>query len=214
MNARGGRWSLAVATSLIAFAGCWWGLAAGARMDAGLAVGIAAVPFTVALTVLGAWAERSKGDDGEAAAVTLGPYHPDTLTARNNLALAYLNRRKNGKAMKVSKKCLADVELTFGPDSTHSIPSRLNLAMAYKRQHYYDDAIALGEAVVADMDRMFDADNPMTLGARGNLAAAYAEAGQWGKAAELSKRVLADSERIYGKDHPMTRLARINAARI
>ena len=54
------RWVVAVGGSLACFGGCWGGLAAERVLDTGSQVGIASVPLVVVLTVLGAWAERSR----------------------------------------------------------------------------------------------------------------------------------------------------------
>jgi hypothetical protein len=43
-----------------AFGACWWGLAAAAGLDSGAAAGVATVPSTVVLTVLGVWAGRAR----------------------------------------------------------------------------------------------------------------------------------------------------------
>lgn len=70
------RWSVTVAAALAVFVGCWWGLQAGVGVDAGVAVAVAGVPLTVALTVDGVWAGRAR--DGQAdpqisAAVSRSP---------------------------------------------------------------------------------------------------------------------------------------------
>jgi hypothetical protein len=56
----GSRWLVAVVAALACFGGCWAGLAAARVLDTGTQVGVAAVPLTVVLTVLGAWAERAR----------------------------------------------------------------------------------------------------------------------------------------------------------
>ena len=54
------RWLVAVLAALAGFGVCWLGLAAGRVLDTGTQVGVASVPLAVALTVLGAWAERAR----------------------------------------------------------------------------------------------------------------------------------------------------------
>jgi tetratricopeptide (TPR) repeat protein len=64
------RWAATAAGALAAFGGCWWGLQAGAGLNAGLAVAVSVVPFTAALALGGAWAnDQSNGR----TAVHIGP---------------------------------------------------------------------------------------------------------------------------------------------
>src|SRR5215467_2660832 len=68
------RRGLAVVGALAAFGACYWGLgAAYPKMDTGIVLGWSALPLTVVLGVLLAWAERSKPGDGaqEVAAVSV-----------------------------------------------------------------------------------------------------------------------------------------------
>jgi hypothetical protein len=59
------RWVLSVICSIAVFGGSWWGLAA-AGVDAGVAAGLASVPFVIVLTLAGWWAGRSLPNDGRA----------------------------------------------------------------------------------------------------------------------------------------------------
>jgi hypothetical protein len=54
------RWIVAIILSLISFGACWWGLQHYAHLDSGVAVGVAAVPFTITLTLGGVWADRAR----------------------------------------------------------------------------------------------------------------------------------------------------------
>jgi tetratricopeptide (TPR) repeat protein len=60
------RWAVAVVAAMAVFGGGWWGLETAVQMDAGVAVGVAAVPFAVVLAVLGAWSERAREKKAEA----------------------------------------------------------------------------------------------------------------------------------------------------
>jgi tetratricopeptide (TPR) repeat protein len=54
------RWTVTVVAALSAFGICWWGVEEAIGSDAGVALGVAVVPFTIILTLGGVWADREK----------------------------------------------------------------------------------------------------------------------------------------------------------
>ena len=62
----------------------------------------------------------------------LGPDHPDTLTSRNNLAIAYRDAGRAAEAIELHERTLADMERLLGPDHPDTLASRNNLANAYR----------------------------------------------------------------------------------
>jgi len=62
----------------------------------------------------------------------LGPDHPDTLSSRNNLALAYQAADRYAEAIPLFEQTLADRERVLGPDHPATLSSRNNLAHAYQ----------------------------------------------------------------------------------
>ena len=142
----------------------------------------------------------------------LGPDHPDTLTTRNNLAVAYRSAGRFGEAIELYKWVLADQERVLGPDHPDTLITRNNLAGAYKDVGRFGEAIELYKRVLADQERILAPDHPDTLAARNNLAGAYYSVGRFGEAIELFERVLAERERVLGSDHPDTLTTRNNLA--
>ena len=61
----------------------------------------------------------------------LGPDHPDTLTSRNNLAVAYRDAGRLDEAISLHEQVLAARERVQGPDHPDTLISRNNLAIAY-----------------------------------------------------------------------------------
>ena len=62
----------------------------------------------------------------------LGPDHPDTLTSRNNLAVAYQDAGRLDEAISLHEQTLAARERVLGPDHPDTLASRNNLALAYQ----------------------------------------------------------------------------------
>ena len=143
---------------------------------------------------------------------TLGPDHPRTLAARNNLAIAYQSAGRLDEAIDLHEQVLADRERVLGPDHPHTLTSRSNLAIAYRSAGKLDEATDLHERALADRERTLGPDHPDTLVSRGNLACAYQPADRLDEATDLFEKTLADSERVLGPDHPYTLILRNNLA--
>ena len=143
---------------------------------------------------------------------TLGPDHPRTLAARNNLAAAYQAAGRLEQAIDLHERNLADRERVLGPDHPDTLASRNDLAGAYWSAGRLEQAIDLHERTLAETLRVLGADHPDTLTSRNNLAVAYRSAGRLGEAIDLHEQELADCERVLGPDHPDTLASRGNLA--
>ena len=142
----------------------------------------------------------------------LGPDHPDTLIARDNLAGAYEDVGRFDEAIELSERVLAEQERVLGPDHPKTLTVRNNLAGAYHSAGRFDEAIELLERVLVGSERVLGPDHPDTLMTRNNLAVAYRSVGRFDEAIELLGRVLADQERVLDPDHPDTLGTRNNLA--
>ena len=108
----------------------------------------------------------------------LGPDDPDTLAARNNLAVAYQTAGRIDEAIALHEQALADRERVLGPDHPATLNSRSNLAVAYQAAGRIDAAIALHQQVLADRERVLGPDHPDTDSSRNNLANACRAVGR------------------------------------
>ncbi|MFE1769986.1 tetratricopeptide repeat protein [Streptomyces sp. NPDC059008] len=141
-----------------------------------------------------------------------GHSHPDTLSARHNLAVSYSNAGRVQEALDLGKQVLVDRERGLGPDHPDTLTARSNLAVSYSDAGRVQEAFELSERVLVDRERVLGPDHPDTLTARSNLAVSYGDAGRVQEAFELSERVLVDRERVLGPDHPDTLSSRNNLA--
>jgi tetratricopeptide (TPR) repeat protein len=142
----------------------------------------------------------------------LGPEHPDTLRAQNDLATAYLDAGRASEAIPLYKQTLAAQERMLGPDHLETLASRHNLAEAYREADRAAEAIPLYEEARAAYERELGPDDPVTLLIRNNLALAYKRADRTAKVIPLFEQILADRERVLGPDHPDTLRSRNNLA--
>ena len=142
----------------------------------------------------------------------LGPDHPDTLTARNNLAVAYQDAGRLDEAASLHEQALAARGRIQGADHPDTLQSRDNLALAYRAVGRLDEAISLHEQALAARERVLGPDHRNTLNSRNNLALAYRAAGRLDEAIALHEQTLAAQERVLGPDHPNTLNSRNNLA--
>jgi tetratricopeptide (TPR) repeat protein len=132
---------------------------------------------------------------------SLGAEHPDTLTARHNLAIAYWEARRTDEAIALHIRNLAVRERIAGDDHRDTLNTRHGLAIAYRAADRLDEAIALYTRTLPGMERVLGDDHPETLKLRHNFAIAYREAGRLDEAIALHTRSLTDMERVLGDDH-------------
>ncbi|MFJ5646320.1 tetratricopeptide repeat protein [Streptomyces sp. NPDC093223] len=142
----------------------------------------------------------------------LGAEHPDTLTARGNLASSYWLEGRTAEAIELLERVVADRERLGGKEHPDALTARGNLASFYQQAGRTAEAIELLERVVADQERLAGRENLDTLVAWGNLATSYRLAGHVGEAIEIQERLVPDLERLAGEEHPYTLVARGNLA--
>jgi tetratricopeptide (TPR) repeat protein len=142
----------------------------------------------------------------------LGPDHPDTLTAQNNLAVAYQEAGRAADAIPLFERSQAALERRLGPEHRDAMTTRNNLAVAYREAGRAADAIPLLEQTLAALERRLGPDHPNAVTTRNNLAVAYQEAGRAADAIPLFERTRAALERLMGPDHPDAVTARNNLA--
>jgi tetratricopeptide (TPR) repeat protein len=142
----------------------------------------------------------------------LGLEHPNTLEARNNLAVSYTDAGRTFEAIAILEPLLADRERILGPEHPRALSTRNSLAGAYRIAGRTPEAIAIYEPLLADRERIIGPEHPSTLRTRHHLATAYQAAGRISKAIADYEALLADQERILGPEHPDTLYTRHHLA--
>jgi hypothetical protein len=141
---------------------------------------------------------------------TQGPYHPDTLNARNSLAAAYRAGGRSAEAIGLFEGILVARQRLLGPNHRDTLTSQNNLAAAYQAVGRGAEAVLLFKLTLAVRERMLGADHPSTLNSRANLAAAYQAAGPSAETIPLLEKILAAREQALGAGHPDTEKSRAN----
>ena len=143
---------------------------------------------------------------------TRAPDHPNILTARNNLAIAYREAGRVDEAIALFEQVLTDAIRIHGQGHPKTQTTRNNLAIAYQEAGRVDEAITLFEQVLTDSTPFDSTDHPNTVITRNNLATAYLEAGRVDEAIALLEQGLTNIIRIHGQGHPKTLNPRNNLA--
>ena len=142
----------------------------------------------------------------------LGPDHPDMLTVRNNLAVAYRSVGRFGEAIELFEQVLDERERVWGADHPDTLTVRNNLALAYLSVGRFGEAIDAWEELLLECQRVWGADHPDTLTVRNNLADAYRSVGRFGEAIDAWEELLLECQRVLGADHPDMLTVRNNLA--
>ncbi|MGW5353609.1 tetratricopeptide repeat protein [Streptomyces sp. NPDC004031] len=170
-------------------------------------------------------AGRSLGESGQVAAAAthfrnlttttsdrLGPDHPDTLSARHNLA------RWQGEAGDAAGAATAYAELledrlrVLGPDHPNTLSTRHNLAHWLGETGDAAGAATALAQLLEDRLRILGPDHTNTLTTRHNLARWQGRAGRAAAAATAYAELLGDRLRVLGPEDPHTLSTRHNLA--
>ncbi|MFD9085857.1 FxSxx-COOH system tetratricopeptide repeat protein [Streptomyces prasinus] len=135
-----------------------------------------------------------------------------TLTVRCNLASSHRLAGRNGEAVGLLERVLADSERLLGADHPGVLVVHARLAVSYREAGRTAEAIRLLEWVLPRRERLLGDDHPDVLTDRALLAVSYQYAGRTAEAVGLLERVLADRERLLGDGHPDTLITRVNLA--
>jgi len=140
----------------------------------------------------------------------IGANHPDTLSTRNNLAIAYMTAGRPAEAVPILEANLAASEEILGLDDTETLHRRDNLASAYYKVGRTSDALKIDEATLKLRKSKLSPDDSDLLANQNNLAANYHSVGRYNEAAALLEATLNSQSSKLGRDHPQTLITRFN----
>jgi CHAT domain-containing protein/Tfp pilus assembly protein PilF len=142
----------------------------------------------------------------------LGPEHPYTATALNNLAELYQATGVYAKAEPLLKRALAIFEKALGPEDSITAISLGKLAKLYHNMGAYAKAEPLLGRALAITEKALGPDHPDTATSLNGLATLYYMTGAYAKAEPLLKRALAIYEKALGPENLDTATALSNLA--
>ncbi len=142
----------------------------------------------------------------------LGPDDPETLTARDSLAAAYMAAGRPADAIPVFEAAFKLAEARRGPGHPTTLTLRSNLLAAYQDAGRTAESIPLLETAAKQNESALGPNNPATLAARNNLATAYRAAGRTAEAIAINEALVKNVQSVLGPNHPNTLIVRSNLA--
>lgn len=122
----------------------------------------------------------------------LGTEHPDTITARNNLATKYAQMGRRQAAVQQFELTLAEAVEVFGDEHPRTEIIRENLAWAYEDAGRPADAVKQWEVLLRERERQFGSADEDTVEARMRLAVCYRRSGRLDAAVVHYERAIED----------------------
>ncbi|HRX83742.1 MAG TPA: serine/threonine-protein kinase [Phycisphaerae bacterium] len=134
----------------------------------------------------------------------LGPDHPDTLKAVNNLGQSLQHLQRTDEAEALYRRALEGRVRVLGEGDPAALASMNNLANLLRGTGRMEEAEALLRRALAAQLRVLGATHKDTLITTGNLAALLLKRGELDEAVGLYRQVHETCRRTLGADHVMT----------
>ena len=134
----------------------------------------------------------------------LGPTDQKTLTALNNLAVAYKNGGRTADALPLHEEVHRLTRAALGPAHARTLAAANNLAMAYRHADRLAEAVPLFEDCLRGLREASGPTHPQTLMVLSNLADAYGAAGRVAEGLAANEEAVRLKRAALGPDHPQT----------
>jgi len=134
----------------------------------------------------------------------LGPDHPDTLIAGNDLAIMYELQNRFDEAEALYLDVLERQRRVLGSDGVNTMKTLQNLGSLYHKLARYEEAAKFWEEALERRLRVLGPDDREYANTLSNLPIAYIGLGQLDRAQELFIEGLEVKRRVFGPEHPNT----------
>jgi hypothetical protein len=135
---------------------------------------------------------------------TLGPDHPDTLTAASILAMALNELGRPEEARDLGEDTLARCRRVLGPDAETTLWAAAALTSTLVGLGEVEQTLAVGEDTLERGRRTLGPDHPTTVWTAVNVTVARVLVGDLAAARELGEDTLERCRRVLGPEHPTT----------
>ncbi|MBO0819556.1 MAG: DUF1266 domain-containing protein [Nocardiopsaceae bacterium] len=132
---------------------------------------------------------------------TLGPRHPTTISAREQLGYAYEDAKRPELALPLLEQVVRDLDRTVGPTHERSVIARKNLANSYYFNLRIADAHALYQQAAGQALMVFGPRHICTMLARSGAATCLLETRRFAEAIAEFDQLLPDWVEGFGPAH-------------
>ena len=150
----------------------------------------------------------------EEAKHTLGPDHPKTADALNDLGFIFQKIGSYAKAEPLYQEALRIRQKVLGPEHSDTAESLNNLASLYWAMGEYVKAEPLLKEALRIRQEVFGSGHPDTAQSLNNLAELYQAMGEYAKAEPLLQESLRIRQKVLGSEHPDTAVSLNNLAEL
>ena len=134
----------------------------------------------------------------------LGPDHPETVGAMNDVAIILNNLGKYEEQEKLLTEVVAVKRRTLGPEDPSTLKSMNNLANALAQRGQLEEASKLSEETMLIQRRLLGREDLFTLRSTYNLAIMWRFLGRLDEAHKAFDETLEILRRVFGPDHQDT----------
>ena len=137
----------------------------------------------------------------EVAKHTLGPDHPKTADALNDLGFIFQKIGNYAKAEPLYQEGLRILQKVLGPEHRETATILNNLASLYQDMSEYAKAEPLLQEALQILQEILGKEHPDTARSLNNLAALYEAMGEYAKAEPLYQGALQIRQKLLGTEH-------------
>jgi tetratricopeptide (TPR) repeat protein/CHAT domain-containing protein len=148
----------------------------------------------------------------EVAKRILGPDHPKTADALNNLGFIFQKIGDYAKAVPLYQEALRICQEILGPEHPATAVGLNNLAGLYWETHEYAKAEPLYREALQIRQKVLGSEHLDTATSLNNLGLLYKDMGEYAKAEPLLQEALRIYQQVLGKEHPSTAMSLDNLA--
>lgn len=134
----------------------------------------------------------------------LGEDHPETLSARHDVALVTAHQGRWSEAEHAFMLVLDAERRVLGEDDVATLATLHCLAWVAAEQGRFADAEALYLQVIAAARKTLGEGHVRTRASEWHLASAIAQQGRWAEAEAINHAILGSEQQLFGEDHPDT----------
>ena len=142
---------------------------------------------------------------GKSSAVrerVLGPQHPKTIDAINNLAIDYILSDQFALAAPLLEQLVERIKAVYGADHENTLDALNNLAVTYRDSGNPEKARPIHEEILAKVTVKFGPDDERTHSTMHNLASVFQDLKLLDRAIPLYQTALDGRTARFGADHP------------